>query len=109
MIYLIIVTHWVSDFILQSDYVAKNKSKSNLILLQHVGIYGLPFLFLFGWKYAIINSIGHFIIDWFTSRASGILFRKGDIHNFFVIIGLDQALHLSCLVATIPLIGGGLI
>lgn len=101
--YQIILAHWVLDFCLQPDYIAKNKSKSNILLFAHVAIYttGLTY---FGFLYAILNGTLHFIIDYFTSRLTSLLYRKGDSHNFFVVIGFDQMLHIMILYYTAPLI-----
>ena len=112
MIYLIIFSHWVADFIAQSDWMARNKSKSWAALLVHILCYTMslylmmrlavaikPALF-----YALVNGGVHFVIDAITSRITAKLYAKGDVHNFFVVIGLDQALHMSTLVATMPLL-----
>ncbi len=97
---ILIFIHWFADFCLQTDKVAQGKSKSNLVLLQHVSIYSAPML-IFGWKFALVNLVLHFITDWFSSRATSYLWQKGDRHNFFVVIGLDQAIHMTCLVVTL--------
>ena len=98
-ILLIVWIHFLSDFILQSSYIALNKSKSNLVLLYHVILYSIPFLY-FGIKYSLINLILHYIIDWCTSRITSKLWSLEDKHWFFVVIGLDQALHFTCLILT---------
>lgn len=105
-IILIIWLHFVSDFILQTDYMAINKSKSNKVLGLHVGVYSLPFLLVFGWRYALVNGAAHFVTDWITSRVTSILWKKEKRHWFFVVIGLDQALHLTVLVLTGKLLAG---
>lgn len=102
---LIVWLHWIADFILQSDYTAKNKSKSNLVLLNHVAIYAIPFFIAsvfwsFSPVWIILNAALHFVIDWCTSRVTSKLWAKQQVHNFFVVIGLDQALHLTCLLVT---------
>lgn len=101
MMYLILLVwmHFVADFILQTDEIALNKSKSSFVLLQHVSLYILPFLF-FGTEFAVINGILHFITDYFSSRATSYLWKKEQRHWFFVVIGLDQAIHLTCLFLT---------
>ncbi len=91
--------HFFCDFILQSDRVAKEKSKDNAVLLEHVLIYGAPFL-VFGLEYATINAILHGMIDFVTSRMTSRLWARSQRHWFFVTIGFDQALHLTCLLAT---------
>lgn len=92
--------HVIADFILQSDYVARNKSKSNKVLLQHVAIYSLPFMIL-GIPYAIVNAVLHFAVDYVTSRMTSKLYSEGKVHWFFVVIGIDQAIHMSCLILTL--------
>ena len=112
MIYIIIFSHWFADFIAQSDWMAKNKSKSWIALSLHIASYTTSMAIMMsmavGLKpaiiYALANGALHFIVDAVTSRITAKLYAKGDVHNFFVVIGLDQAIHMSTLVATIPLL-----
>lgn len=103
MIFLVIWAHFISDFVLQTDQMAKGKSKSLKWLSIHIAAYTAP-LFLFGWKFAMVNGATHWVVDFFSAKASSHFWKKGDAHNFFVIIGADQAIHMSILMATIPLI-----
>jgi len=91
--------HFIADFMMQSDRVALNKSKDSKILLWHVALYGL-FLLPFGLIYAVVNAALHFVTDFCTSRATSALWKKNERHWFFVVIGLDQAIHMTCLFAT---------
>lgn len=95
--------HFLSDFILQSDKMAINKSSSLRWLSIHIAVYSAPFLY-FGWRFAIANAIAHFATDFFSSRATSYLWKKEKRHWFFVVIGLDQALHLTALFLTVGLI-----
>lgn len=96
MIAIILLVHWIADFVLQKREWANNKSKSIIALSKHCAVYSLcliPFIFQFGVMYWVINSVGHFLIDFCTSKVTSKLYLKGDYHNFFVVIGFDQFLH----------------
>lgn len=117
MIYGLIFSHWIADFVLQSDWMAKNKSKDSFALFVHVWVYscalmmfaittnlvkryyGLPTT-LHVVTFVAINGVAHFLIDYITSRMTSKLWAKGQVHNFFVVIGFDQALHLATLIYT---------
>lgn len=93
---LILTLHFIGDFLFQTDWMAKNKSKRNEVLLVHVLVYCLP-LFLLGWKFALMSASLHFWVDFVTSRVTSKLWAKGKTHWFFVVIGFDQLLHAICL------------
>ena len=98
-IIILIWMHFIADFILQTDTMAVNKSKSNKWLTVHVTIYTIPFLY-FGWLFAIINGIAHFVTDYVTSRVASKLWAKDERHWFFVTVGFDQAIHITTLLLT---------
>lgn len=125
-VFAIIFIHWVGDFVFQSDWQAKNKSKSNKALLQHITSYTTIWAaFILGcilvalltdpfgttttndliWTakwlpFLSITFIAHFITDYFTSRLNSRLWAEGKVHNFFVSIGFDQILHYVQLLLT---------
>lgn len=103
-ILLILAIHFVADFVLQSDYMALNKSKNWGALVEHVGVYTLPFLLVFGFKFAAITFATHFIQDAITSRINAQLWQAGERHWFFVAIGADQLLHYYTLIGTLWLL-----
>jgi hypothetical protein len=111
MIYGLIFTHWIADFIAQTDDMAKNKSKSNVWLGKHILAYMavlVPFAIAAGWTipgkywmaFVLINGAAHFGIDYVTSRVNSRLWQAGKVHEFFVGVGFDQALHMATLIAT---------
>lgn len=104
----IIFAHWVSDWVLQSHWMASNKSSSLKALTLHTGAYTLSMLLLclganqlyptifsavtiIVWTLA--NGLVHGGIDFFTSKLTARLWSEKDWHNFFVAIGFDQLLH----------------
>jgi len=102
-IIILIWLHFLCDFVIQTDKIAKAKSSSNRALTIHCILYTLPF-FYFGWLYAVINFVAHFITDFLSSRLAGYYYRNGERHKFFIVIGFDQAIHLTTLILTLKLI-----
>lgn len=120
MIFALVIIHWIADFVLQTHWQASNKSKNWLALSAHVatytgtllvlagavmfGIPGLAFLtvptFL---AWVLLNGVLHFATDAVTSRITSKLFGK-DWHNFFVVVGIDQAIHYVTLFGTLLLL-----
>ena len=96
---LIIWAHFMMDFIFQSDKMSINKSKGIFWLSVHSVIYTAPFLGVSIW-YGVVNGLAHWLIDFMTSRATSILWQKEERRWFFVIIGFDQAIHLTILILT---------
>lgn len=102
----IIVAHFVCDFILQSDKMAVNKSKSWYWLTMHVLAYSVGLTMfaipLFGLTSVLvmfiwINAVLHFVTDAVTSRITSYFWKNEQRHWFFVTIGFDQVIHYACL------------
>lgn len=117
IIFVIILTHWVADFIFQDEKWALGKSKNIFDLLDHTFVYsfifGLVMCFFLGdvnvyypTLFAIITLILHTITDYFTSRLVSKKFEKKEygssIPNIgaFTYIGFDQLLHYIQLFGT---------
>ena len=103
-----LLTHFFSDFVLQTNHMALRKSTSNYYLGLHVSVYTLTTILAWWlcfsitgievslWQYleaagAIFSM--HFITDYITSRISGRYYKAQKNHEFFVTIGFDQWLH----------------
>ena len=104
----IIFLHFMADFVFQSDAMAKGKSSSNYWLLYHISVYSVIMasfgLVFFNNKYFFLwvlsTFVLHFATDYWTSRLTTYLWKKGQVHNFFVVIGFDQCIHYCCLFGT---------
>jgi hypothetical protein len=105
MVAIILALHFVGDFVIQTDKMARNKSSSMAWLSYHVAMYSIGFFIFFGWKYALVNYVLHWITDFCSSKISSKYYKAGKIHEFFVVIGADQMIHMFCLFATLKLAG----
>lgn len=105
--------HLLADFFFQTDEMAKNKSTSIMWLTKHVFMYGLvtslgwvcfsvfyPIAVFDFFKFIAINVSLHWVTDFVTSKITSHYYKKGDIHNFFVVIGVDQYIHSVILIIT---------
>lgn len=111
MIYAILWGHWLADFVFQTDQMAKGKSSSLRWLGVHIATY-TPVLSLVVFfltptlslqrvlLWGLLNGALHFLTDFVTSKMTKRLWAEGRVHDFFVVIGLDQAIHYSTAVAT---------
>lgn len=90
----ILFIHWILDFIFQTDYEAKNKSKSWLALLSHTIKYSvwwtIPITILVAvnfkdeiivLQFVLITFICHTITDYFTSRLNSKLWEQATFWN----------------------------
>ena len=105
LILTILILHFVGDFVLQSDWMAVNKSKSQAALWLHVAIYTTtlsPCLITLPMWWVIANGLFHYTTDSVTSRINAHLWLKGERHWFFVGIGADQLIHYATLILTLP-------
>ncbi len=111
-LFVILFIHWLFDFVLQSDAMAKGKSSSNLSLFEHIAVYTGGLLIIIAMTcltfnhqtmavvWIAFNAVAHFITDWVTSRASSALYKEGKTHDFFVCVGIDQFIHYITLIGT---------
>lgn len=65
-----IILHLIGDYVLQSDWMASEKTKRNVPALVHAVTYSLPFLLLTtSWKAILFIAVTHFVIDrWRLAR-----------------------------------------
>lgn len=103
-IILIILLHFVADFLCQMRWMALGKCTSNTVLFQHIAAYSSVFFvasFLtpaFGLMFVLVNAIGHAITDWCSSRIGKWFHEQNQMYWFFATLGLDQTIHMLTLI-----------
>lgn len=119
----VMLTHWVGDFVLQTDKMARGKAKNLDALTSHVAVYYVTLVFgtgTFIWflhgtqgdiwglmpLWWLVNGFLHFVVDFVTSKINGRLWANDNKHNFFVAVGFDQFLHYACLFSTLSWMTG---
>lgn len=111
-IIMFLTCHFIFDFFLQSDRMAKGKSKNYPDLIAHVLVYSIGLMLMMVLSgnalpdvtskvgFVVINAIAHFFTDYFSSRATSRLYADNEFHDFFATIGLDQLVHYVTLFGT---------
>jgi len=115
IVLVIMLGHFIADFICQSEEMATKKSKDNMWLTYHSGVYATVTTFWMMLLVMIIHGFiletsppstfvlfpfwcmvfgWHWVTDFLSSKLTSKLWKKKDYHNFFVVIGFDQWLHL---------------
>lgn len=106
---LILLSHFLCDFVLQTSEQAERKHKLEWDLFAHVFMYSLVMsVFMLTiltplnvFRFFIVTGVTHYIIDAFTSNISKSFFDRKDYHNGFVTVGADQVLHYIQLYLTV--------
>lgn len=94
--------HWVSDFVLQKHKWAVNKSKSVVALTKHVLTYTIGMILATSIVgnpvIGLVIGLLHWPVDFVTSKITSRLYADEQYHNFFVVVGFDQWIHLTTIV-----------
>ena len=113
IIYLL-VAHFISCFVLQSDVMASQKGKHLSWLLLHSALYicSLFFIMLLGilwfenwswsavWKFTLINMATYATIDFIMSRVNA---SSKELKQYYMLnlgLGFEQLLHAVILIYT---------
>jgi hypothetical protein len=91
-----IMAHVVGDYLLQSDWMASEKTKKSAAALAHAVTYTLPFLLItLNWKALLFVCVTHFFIDrWRLIRY--VCWAKNFLSPKYVeIIQTDQPVKLA--------------
>lgn len=112
---VIVIFHWIADFIFQDERWATTKSKSFKSLIKHTAVYAsiwiIGALLMFPETiqviyFVLITLVMHTVVDYFSSKIVSKQFNEkklgGPIPNIgaFSTIGLDQVVHYIQLVLT---------
>jgi hypothetical protein len=113
LIFLAII-HYIGDFVCQTRYMANNKSKHVKVLISHVLTYTACVAISYMWIWKIVDVLNcevyhsyipglffifvnmslHFITDFCTSKLTSYYYERGKERPFFLVIGLDQLIHI---------------
>lgn len=105
-----LVAHFIADWILQNDWLAKNKvNLRHPAAWIHSGIHGLLLWFILDWRACLILAVLHLLIDtrllldWWK-----YFFRQTVEGEVGIVVGIfaDQAIHIACLGAVVYLFYG---
>lgn len=96
-----ILAHFIGDYILQNDFVARNKKSSSLVCAFHVFWYMLPFLLCgLSWLQLVLIAIQHFLQDrtefvvWFMKAKGSGKFAQEPFAPWSIIV-TDNILHIA--------------
>lgn len=107
---VLLAGHWIGDFVLQTNVIAKEKSRNIRWLLLHVAIYiaviSVCTVILFPlniWlAFILVNGILHFMTDLITGKLT--LRFQNNQRLYFIIIGFDQMIHAITLIGSLYLL-----
>lgn len=117
-----IVAHMIGDYVFQSHHMATNKTKNSWVCLSHCITYALPFVVIMQVHPIafILIVAAHYPIDryrlaryviWFKNGAKGEITDTGFPKetpvwlSTWLLIIVDNILHLICNAAIINLVG----
>ena len=94
---LMFTVHYVADYWFQTEKQALGKSgrdsESTWLLTKHVLTYSLPFLVLFGFKFAVVTFVLHWITDRMSAPLAAYFYKAGRLRRFHQVLGFDQLIH----------------
>lgn len=116
LILIMIIGHWLSDFIFQTTGDIFKKGNKNILTIHSIEYSALMSFIVWvcvaigiidtlKWYYIIgffiTTFITHYIVDYFTSKLSNIYWNESRRFEYFSTIITDQILHLLIIFLTI--------
>lgn len=107
-----IVAHLVGDYILQSHWMATEKTRNSVAAAIHAISYTVPFAFIsLNWKALLAIAVSHFLIDRFRLARIVVWIKNGPWHKLtatgyqdevpawlsvWLLIIADNTIHVLC-------------
>ena len=86
LLYKLLVCHFIGDYVLQLDFIAKTKGDNLWHMIVHCFLYTVPFAMLFGINQQLgVILASHYVVD--------VLKARGKIINY----PTDQIAHIALL------------
>ena len=86
-LFKLILCHFVGDYVLQVDFIAKTKGTNWWHLIAHCFLYSLPFYLAFGFYWQIGVIIGtHIIVDALKARWKKIGYATDQIAHLVTML-----------------------
>ena len=109
LLIILIIAHFIADFYLQSENMAKNKKEYTKVLLAHCAIYAVIFALVNGvfieGKFTLlatlIIAISHLIVDFIKIKVDN---KTPKYSVWFYTFTFDQILHIGVITATYKLL-----
>ena len=112
---ILFAIHWIFDYVFQARSIADTKWDSIYSLTTHALIYSIGLIiFLISvagfhgeisrnnfFMFIFMNTLFHWITDFFTSKATHMYYENKNYHAFFCVLGFDQLLHITALLSTV--------
>lgn len=77
-----LILHLLGDYVIQSDWMAQNKTKAHWPAFCHALIYSLPFLLIASWPAWAVIFVTHFFIDRFRVARFVAWFKNVVVGHF---------------------------
>lgn len=109
LIGFIFCAHFIGDYVLQPRWMGDKKHKDESILFLHGTVYSITLMIFLLFTFTvpqililgILNGVLHVVVDAVTSNLSHYFYGQERYKMFFIVIGIDDLIHLYTIFATI--------
>ena len=89
-----LLLHLIGDYVTQTDWMARTKTRANAAAACHAVVYTLPFLLLSP-SPAAKNKVTDWQLRWADCNATGFPGEVPAARAFWLMILIDNTMHLS--------------